>query len=180
MWVAIALVILTAGLAAAVHWRHAAGKLIGKWRHGQTATAPKSGPYVPQTLQLRGWQFNDVLGYPPYYLDAPQIDSVVFVTRLSASGTNTIHIFNLKNGRDIQVNTLADFGRNIGMTNGGFLDYVESATTDRVDLSSEMNAGVVRKITFHLDLPATKLTGRDEFFYDHFGKLTNTQHLPGF
>jgi hypothetical protein len=140
----------------------------------------RSGPPVIHSLEFDGRQFPDVLGYPPYYLEVPQLGSVLFVTRLTSGGSNVIHLLNRKSGQDVQIHTIADFGRSIGLTNGAFQEYVESVDPGRISVSSECGAGVVMKTIYHLNLQTQTMDSRDIYYYDTHGNMTNSRHAPGF
>ncbi len=135
---------------------------------------------VANSLEIGGKKFSDVLGYPPYYLAATQIDAVLFVTRLNAGGTNLFHVLSLKTGREEQIPTIADFGRNIGSSGGGMSDYLVRSAPGEVVVASEAGAGSRVKTVYHLDLQAGIVDTREVFYYDQNGQITNTHEGPGF
>jgi len=139
-----------------------------------------SGPPITNSVEFNGRQFRDVLGVPPYYLDVPQLHSVLFVTRVNDGGTNAIHILDRQTGRDVEIPTIADFGRSIGLTNGPFLEYVETVEPGKISVASESGIGPPTKTVFHLNLQTAKMDSRDIFHFDRNGTITNTQHAPGF
>ena len=147
--------------------------------NGGGSVGSSSGPVV-NSLEIGGKKFTDVLGYPPYYLAVTQIDSVLFVTRLNNGGTNLFHVLNLKTGQDEQIPSIADFGRNIGLTGDGMRDYVERAAPGEVVVASETSAGRRAKSVYHLDLQAGIMDTRKAFYYDANGQVTNVYEGPGF
>ncbi len=140
-----------------------------------TSSAPAA-----KVLEIGGKKFADVLGYPPYYLTVTQIDAVLFVTRLNNGGTNLFHVLNVKTGRDEQIPSIADFGRNIGSGDGGARDYVERAAPGEVVVASETSAGRRVKSLYHLDLQAGIMDTRKVLLYDPNGRITNVYEGPGF
>ena len=166
-------------LPVAYRYRHFVHQVIHRVVHLGRHPNLSFGP-VFHSVEFNGQRFKDVLGYPPYYLDVPQADSVVFVTRLTSSGSNVIHVFNRKSGQDLQIPTIADFGRSIGLTNGAFQEYVERVEPGRISVASESGAGVVMKTVYHLNLQAATLESRDLYYYDAHGNMTNSRHAPGF
>jgi hypothetical protein len=171
-------------VAAPVAYKHrrAVHALLHRLKHslmGSSGISSAPAP-VPNSLQIGGRQFPDVLGYPPYYLAVTQIDSVLFVTRRNNGGSNLFHVLNLKTGQDEQIPTIADFGRNIGSADAGLCDYVERAGPGEVVLASEIRAGRRMKSVYHLDLQAGIVDTRKVSYYDQDGNVTNVYEGPGF
>jgi hypothetical protein len=65
--------------------------------------------YMPAGMSVLDRKFKDVAGFPPYYLELPEIDSVLFVTQSPA----TIHVANLKTRQLTSIKTPYNFGRGI-------------------------------------------------------------------
>jgi hypothetical protein len=147
--------------------------------NGGGSIGSSSGP-VTNSLEIGGKKFTDVLGYPPYYLPVTQFDAVLFVTRLNNGGTNLLHVLNLKTGQEEQIQTIADFGRNIGLAGGGMCDYIERAAPGEVVVASETTVGHRVKTVYHLDLQAGIVDTRKVFLYDQNGQITNVYEGPGF
>ena len=166
-------------LPVAYRHRHRAGQLIRKVLHARNPS-PRSGGPITNSVVFNGKVFRNVLGYPPYYIDVPQLDSVLFVTRSTAAGSNLIHILNLKTDQEVQIPTIADFGRSIGSTNGGFLEYLERAEPGKISVASEIGVGVLMKRVYNLNLRTATMESRDTYYYDRRGNMTNSLHAPGF
>jgi hypothetical protein len=176
---AVAIVCLMAA-ALAYHHRRQIYTLLHRIRHGTTQSQANLPPAIPNSLELGGKRFVDVLGYPPYYLTVTQIDSALFVTRLNNSGGNAFHILNLKTGQDEQIPTRADFGRNIGSADEQCRDYVERAGPGELFVASEVRLGQRTKTVYRLDLQAGIVDTRVVLYYDQDGRLTNSTEGPGF
>lgn len=176
-------VVCLMALALAYHYRGRIHRLYHHIRYGEAqggTKSPAESPPVTNSFEIGGKKFVDVLGYPPYYLAVTQMDSALFVTRLSNSGSNVFHVLNLKTGQDEQISTIADFGRNIGATNGGFRDYVERTEPGEVFVASETDVGQRTKTVYRLDLAAGIVDTRVVLYYDQDGQLTNSTEGPGF
>jgi hypothetical protein len=172
-------------LALGYHYRGRIHRLYHRIRYGEAQGGAKgpgesSAPPVTNSVEINGKKFVDVLGYPPYYLAVTQMDSALFVTRLNNSGSNVFHVLNLKTGQDEQIPTIADFGRNIGATDGGFRDYVERVGPGEVFVASESSVGRRTKTVYRLDLAAGIVDTRVVLYYDQVGQLTNSTEGPGF
>lgn len=171
--------VLCAGLTLAAY-RHRHG--VVRWfRRMEHSPAAEKLPAAPAgTLEMGGKKFQDVLGYPPYYLAITQFDAVLFVTRLNNGGTNLFHILNLKTGQEEQIKTRADFGRNIGAAGDAVRDYIMSARPDEVVVASETRAGRQSRTVLRLNLRTAQVDTRVVYDYDKNGRLTNTYEGPGF
>ena len=160
-------------------YRYTVKKIVRKLAHLPHSTGNSSESTI-HSVEFSGKKFPEVLGYPPYYLEVPQLGSVVFVTRLGSGGSNIIHILNRKSGQDVQIPTIADFGRSIGLTNGAFQEYIERVEPGKISVASESGAGTVMKTVFHLNLQTAAMDSRDIYYYDSRGNMTNSRHAPGF
>ncbi len=159
--------------------RHQLRQIAHRIVHGGGSSV-HSGPPVINHVIFNGRVFSDVLGYPPFYLDVPQLNSVLFITRVNDGGSNEIHIFNPQSGQDIVIPTIADFGRSIGLTNGAFLEYVDRVDQGTISVASEYGAGRPMKIVYHLNLRTAKMDDRDIYYFDRHGNITDLIHAPGF
>ncbi len=171
-------------LALGYHYRGRIHRLYHRIRYGEAQGGAKgpgeSATPVTNSFEIGGKKFVNVLGYPPYYLAVTQMDSALFVTRLSNSGSNIFHVLNLKTGQEEQIPTIADFGRNIGATDGGFRDYVERVGPGEVFVASETSVGRRTRTVYRLDLAAGIVDTRVVLYYDRDGQLTNSTEGPGF
>jgi hypothetical protein len=172
--------ICVVGLPLGYRHRRQVHGLLHRIGHRLFARNTTSAQPVTNTLEIGGKKYADVLGYPPYYLAVTQFDAVLFVTRLNGGGSNVFHLLSVKTGQEEQIPTIADFGRNIGATNGGFRDYVERAGPGEVVVASESDAGNRVKTVYHLDLAAGIVNTREVFYYDSYGHVTNISEGPGF
>ena len=179
----IAAVICVVAAPVAYQHRRSVHSLLHRIKHaliGSSGGGGGSAVAMPNSLEIGGKTFTDVLGYPPYYLAVTQIDSVLFVTRRNAGGSNLIHVMSLKTGQDEQIPTRVDFGRNIGVAGDGFCDYVERAQPGEVVVASETTVGRRMKSIYHLDLQAGIVDTREVWYYDANGRITNIYEGPGF
>ena len=81
---------------------------------------------------------------------------------------------------DVQIPTIADFGRNIGLSGAGFRDYVALAEPGMVVAASETSVGIMSRTVYYLNLQTATMEARDIFRYDRNGHMTNRARLPGF
>src|SRR5689334_3980091 len=51
-------------------------------------------------LTISGKTYRGVAGSPPYYIDVPQLNSILFVTGNESHGNVTVHVVNKETGRD--------------------------------------------------------------------------------
>lgn len=179
--VAMAVLCVVAALVAYKH-RRQVHSLLHRMKQALVGHSVMSGgaPAPVGSLEMAGRKYTDVLGFPPYYLPVPQINSVLFVTRLNSGGTNLFHVVNLKTGQDEEIPTIADFGRNIGAAGNDFRDYIERAQPGEVVVATETMVGRRTKSVYHLDLPAGLVNTREVFYYDQNGHTTNVYEGPGF
>jgi len=93
-------------------------------------------------LKVGGKTFSDVRGLPPYYLDVPQLHSLLFVTGKVDHGA-TFHLFNLatkKFERILCGMETETCGWNIGAPRKKgeqFSEWIENASSNRVTFGSD-------------------------------------------
>ena len=92
-------------------------------------------------LTVRGETYGGVTGIAPFYLNLPELDSILFVTRQSGSaGRATIHVVKKRLNGAIEIDIgNDDFGGNIGLTRdagGKFSDTIERIDSGRIWLVS--------------------------------------------
>jgi hypothetical protein len=175
------IVIICAVLGLGYTCRHFGGRILGKVKHlFKSRTVVQAAPVPAGVLEFGGKKFADVLGYPPYYLEVKPLHSVFFVTPLTAGGSNLFHVLNTNTGVDVQIPTIADFGRDIGFSGDGFRDYIVQAEPGMVVAASETSVGVMTKTVYYLNLQTATMQAREIFRYDRNGYMTNRARLPGF
>jgi len=120
---------------------------------------------APQNqLKIGGKVYPNVRGLPPFYLNIPQIRSILFVTSEDQSGM-VFHIVNTNTWEEISIfGAKSSFGWEIGFpTNrSSYADFVESANSNVVIAVSTYTDA---KKVYYLNLSSQKL---DKMVYDEF------------
>ena len=124
---------------------------------------------VKKHLIVNGKRYEDVIGLKPYYLDVPQLSSILFVTR---NGKDSVcHIVNLQNGEDLSVvYNWIDFGSDIGAGQPLNGTRVEAATTNEIVLAdTHPNA----KEVIRIDLEQRRVVLDEVLYLDSSGTITD-------
>ncbi len=128
---------------------------------------------TPKYLAIDGRIFDRVKGSPPYYLGIPELNSILFVTRMNG-GNMRLHLFNLGNGKDVQIETHdSGFGTGIGFQGaprGAGADSVEYVQSNRVTVGM-LGAGWKQSLVLNLDTASVER--RELRYLDNNGKVTN-------
>jgi hypothetical protein len=114
--------------------------------------------------------FRRVRGLKPYFMEVPQLDSIVFVTEERPHHV-TIYIGDLQTKAVMSINgDDCNFGAHIGWVRGqGFYDYVELSS----NVVTLVTQAFKRKETSTVDLRAKRVVRQDIFFYDANGFLVS-------
>jgi len=114
-------------------------------------------------LRIYGHNYDNVRGLPPCYLQIPELDAILFVTR-KYHQDSIFHIINLGTKRETKIDgPYADFGGHIGSgrKNGEpYTDFVERADSNTVVLATAFSDAKKR---YYLNLPKNKL---EKIVYD--------------
>jgi len=124
-------------------------------------------------LTIYGKKYVSVRGSPPYYLEIPKLNSILFVTE-NPKHQVTFHIVNLQTKESIEIDGEGSgFGGDIGsgQTPGDrYTDWIDSVNSNTITLatrSDELKVFTVLNLT-------TKLLERTEVLYfDKNGAVTN-------
>jgi hypothetical protein len=103
-------------------------------------------------LEAFGKTYKDVRGLPPFYLEIPSKDSILFVTgRTYDDGQATVHILNYKTRKEIHFPAYdSDIGKNIGGTpSSGGSEKIASVDGDKIEISAQFMSSHMR---YYLDL----------------------------
>jgi hypothetical protein len=127
----------------------------------------------PQYLVINGRTYEGVKGTAPFYLEVPQLNSILFVTE--AGRGITFHLVNLETQKEISIaGGEKAFGGNIGgkQTNPDepYRDFIEKA--DQNELVAATRYPDAKKY-FYLDLTSRKLSKVVYDAHDVNGQLTN-------
>lgn len=128
-------------------------------------------------LIIDGKQFENVRGFPPYYLDIPEQKRIVFAAgRWGPNEPAVIHVVDFRLNRHWGFKTVwgegSGFGDGIHRKLKEESNYVESATEDEIVLvDATLLTGTMRKIV--LDLKSDRIEQVEWFIYDDKGNLTN-------
>jgi hypothetical protein len=124
-------------------------------------------------LIVNGKTYKGVRGTPPYYLDIPQLNSILFVTE-ERNGKVTFHLANLQTKKEIAIDgDESGFGGHIGSKKkpGEIMsDYVEKVEPPRV-LIAKRSLNWTEITTLNVD--SKKVERLDTFFYDQNDQITN-------
>lgn len=127
----------------------------------------------PKYLTIGGKTYTGVRGLPPYYLDVPELNAVLFVTEQKNHNV-VFHVVNLETKRDIQIDAdSSGFGRRIG--SGGKAgdpgtDYIEGVQTKRITVTMR---SLDWKETMVLNLATKSIERRETLYLDASGQVTN-------
>jgi hypothetical protein len=112
--------------------------MVESYRDSKVRAGEVKGPFsdllvhvsVPTYLTVCGRTYSGVRGVAPFYLEIPELDSILFVTEDKADNV-TFHVLNLKTEREIAIDAgNSIFGGHIGGAvkpgHKNFADYVES------------------------------------------------------
>ena len=125
------------------------------------------------SLKLNGKTYDGIRGTPPYYLEVPELNSILFVTE-GRSGNVFFHVVNLQTREEIKINANeSGFGGNIGLVvkpgeDGS--DYVEKVESNRICLSKR---SFNWKETTVLNLDARAVERLETLYFDANGQVTN-------
>jgi hypothetical protein len=124
-------------------------------------------------LSVQGQTYRGVRGLPPYYLEIPELSSILFVTEYPKEKV-TIHVHNLKTKEDIAIDGQGTgFGGGIGSglkAGEPFSECVERVEPGRITISKR---SLNWKETKVLDLRSKKIESEETFSYDANGQITN-------
>jgi hypothetical protein len=127
----------------------------------------------PRYLIVGGHTYRGVRGSPPYYLDVPALNSILFVTG-AVGGDTTFHLVNLMTKEHIEFDGgTSGFGGMIGANRkpgDPFTDYVESASSNKVILSKH-TSGWMERTVLNLETKSAERGGTVSF--DANGVQTN-------
>lgn len=103
----------------------------------------------PKYLSVGGHTYRGIRGSPPYYLDVPTLNSILFVTG-AIGGRTTFHLVNLTTLEHLEFDGgTSGFGGQIGANRSAgepFTDYVETANADEVILSKRTSGWMERTV----------------------------------
>jgi len=171
------LLVLIAGALAFCFW----GKQVQTYRDTKVTageiTRPIDGLAVhlskPKYLTIGGKSYAGVRGVPPYYLDVPELNAILFVTEQKNHNV-VFHLVNLENKQDIQIEAdSSGFGRSIG--SGGKAgepgtDYIEGVQSNRITVAMR---SLDWKETMVLNLATKSIERRETLYLDATGQVTN-------
>lgn len=151
------------------------------YRDTHVVATQKHAPLYPlnvhggDTVYLRvgGRSYRNVRGTKPFYLELPQMHSILFVTEGQPYKV-TFHIVDLENKKEIDIDgDGSGFGWDIGSgrTAGAkFTDYVERVGTNEVVVATRSGRW---KSVYTLNLKTKLLERTDTFYYGEGGQVTN-------
>ncbi len=127
----------------------------------------------PQYLTINGKTYMGVRGLPPYYLDVPELNSILFVTQ-EKDGKVLFHLVNLKNKKEIQINAdSSGFGWDIGSgrkPGDKYTDYVENVQSNQIMIATRSGDW---KEMMVLNLANKSIARRETIYFDSTGQITN-------
>ena len=128
------------------------------------------------TITVFGKNYEDVRGNPPYYLEIPGKDSILFVTGYTFdNGQATVHIVNLSTKQETNFPAYdSSIGEGICTTNSQTADWfekIESINGDKLQISAAMTN---RRLHYYLDLQKSEFEKEDGFYTNY----TNTWVWP--
>lgn len=176
-WAFIVLTILLCGVVAFCLW----GRKVTTYRDDKVSAGEITRPLnafavhlsKPKYIEVGGKTYTGVRGLPPYYLDVPQLNAILFVTQ--QKNYNVIfHLVNIETKYDVQIDAgNSGFGWNIGSgrTPGDkYTDYVESVHSNRMRLATRSGDW---KETLELNLITKLIERRETLYFDAVGQVTN-------
>jgi len=122
-------------------------------------------------LKVAGKRYGHVFGAPPYYINLPQRDSILFVTQPGRERI-TIHLFNLKTKKDLQMESTDGFLVSRIKDSG----WVERLEGEELVLG---RTGVDFKVFYYFDLKKGKLYRIEQVDLDKTGKVMKTTTFEG-
>lgn len=128
---------------------------------------------TPQFLVVNGRTYKGVKGVAPFYLEVPQLNSILFVTE--AAGGITFHLVNVETKKAISIAGGDEtFGGNIGgkqnTPDEPYGDFIEHADQNQIVAATRYPDA---KKYFYLDLTSKKLSKVVYDAYDSSGHTTN-------
>lgn len=126
-----------------------------------------------QYLSINGRTYTKVRGLKPYYLDIPELDSILFVTD-SKDKKVLFHIVNLRTANEISIDGgTSGFGWAIGSgrkrgENGA--DYIDDVQSNRLTIAKR---SLNWKETWVLNLDSRRVDKHEVYIYDKDGNITN-------
>jgi hypothetical protein len=109
-------------------------------------------------LKINGKTYRDVMGDPPYYLEIPELHSLLFVTGNEDKGNVKFHIFCRETGQEAVINGgQLHFGFDIGSPRKpgeAYTDFVQKASSNEVTLVSQ---GSKARLIIVLNLSSKKV-----------------------
>jgi hypothetical protein len=147
--------LLTAALAVFSIWAFAfKGKLVQTYKdphvaagdiwHPYNAISPHSG--MSHYLEIDGMIYRNVRGFAPYFMEIPQLNSILFVTTQEDSGR--IHLINLATSKEIAIDGVGPFfGSHIGSIRKpgeDLTDYVVRVEDDNLVVATRSGTRVLQ------------------------------------
>jgi hypothetical protein len=127
----------------------------------------------PQYLTINGKTYQGVRGSPPYYLEIPELHSLLFVTT-DRNRMVKFNIINLSTKKEISIDgDGSSFGWNIGVNrNPGdkLTDYIESSQTNKIIIATR---SLDWKETTILNLDSRSVEKTEILRYDQNNVVTN-------
>jgi hypothetical protein len=109
-------------------------------------------------LKINGKTFSNIIGGPPYYLEVPDLHSVLFVTGNEDKGDVKFHILSRKTGQETVIHGgQLHFGFDIGAPRKpgeAYTDFVQKASSNEVTLVSQ---GSKARVIIVLNLRSNKV-----------------------
>jgi hypothetical protein len=127
-----------------------------------------------QYLTVNGQTYRGVRGLPPYYLDVPTLNSILFVTG-DIGGQTVFHLVNLLSKQEIKFNGgTSGFGGHIGANrrpHEPFRDYIEGVSSNEVTLAKRTPYWMERTV---LNLKTKRVERLGTVYFQADGVQTNS------
>lgn len=127
----------------------------------------------PKYITIDGKTYEGVRGLPPYYLEVPELNAILFVTE-QRSHNVVFHLLNLETKHEMQIHAgSSGFGRSIG--SGGRAgdpgtDYIEGVLSNRITVAMR---SLDWKESMVLNLTTKSIDRRETLDFDSTGRVTN-------
>ena len=131
----------------------------------------------PRYITVNGHTYRGVRGSPPYYLDVPALNSVLFVTG-DFGGQTLFHLVNLATKEHIEFEGgTSGFGGHIGANRKAgepFTDYIEGVSSNKVTLVKRSSDWMERTI---LNLESKAIEKGGTVYFDTTGTQSNHEEV---
>ena len=122
-------------------------------------------------LIINGKTFAPVTGSPPYYLEIPGRNAIIFVTEPDPVSRATWHVYDFQSDSDTIVAGHDHlFGRAIGVGDPKNRSWIDSSSSNELVVANRFNNTSAK---YAIDLNQRKVTKVEVFVYGQDGSVTN-------